>query len=286
MTKSKTKYDVETIAKCLTDKAEGDAGATAFQTFMGEDVEVSNGYMIPYHAVCAVKVKTSTEKVEVDDSTCKGSDTPEPPVPSVPPTIDGVGDVQVQEGDTFDPMEGVSATDADGNPASVTVSGTVDTDVPGEYTLTYTATDSKGNTATTMRKVTVVAQSVPIINGVNDVTIKQGVGIDLTEGVTASVDGKDIEFTVDPTEIAKCEVGVHDVTYTATNKKKTTTVVRKVTIETIDNPTIEGLSDIEVEVGEEFDPLEGVTAKDGNGNDVEVEIVSDADEWVLKEKYK
>lgn len=195
-----------------------------------------------------------------------GSPTP------VPPTFDGVDDISIEEGSSFDPLEGVTATDSEGNPVEVTVEGTVDTSVPGEYTLTYTATDSKGATATATRTVTVVEASTPIINGANDVTINQGVGIDLTEGVTATVDGNPIEFTVNPTELDACDVGEHTVTYTATSGVKTTTVERIVTIEQVADPTISGLTELTVEVNEEFDPLDGVSAVDGNGNEVEVTV--------------
>lgn len=39
---------------------------------------------------------------------------------------------------------------------TVTVSGSVNTDVPGTYRLVYAVTDPAGNTATTLHTVTVV----------------------------------------------------------------------------------------------------------------------------------
>lgn len=114
----------------------------------------------------------------------------------------------------------------------------------------------------------------PVINGANNVTINQGIGIDLRNGITATLDGETIDYSVSPDTIEKCEVGEHIVTYTATGNEKTTTVERKVTINQIANPTISGLSELTVDVGEEFDPLEGVSAVDGNGNPVEVEIIA------------
>ncbi|ULQ49135.1 immunoglobulin-like domain-containing protein [Liquorilactobacillus nagelii] len=53
-------------------------------------------------------------------------------------------------------MAGVSATDSNGNKVDVSVSGSVDTSKSGSYTLTYSAKDADGNTATATRKVTVV----------------------------------------------------------------------------------------------------------------------------------
>lgn len=103
-----------------------------------------------------------------------------------PPEISGVDDIMLNEGDEFDPMAGVTATDSKGNPVDVTVSGEVDLDTPGEYTLTYTATDEDGKTTTITRKVTVVETNAPIINGVTDIKVNQGIWVDLKDGVEAN----------------------------------------------------------------------------------------------------
>lgn len=190
ITKKKTKFDVETIANCLTDNATEEAGAVAFQTFRNEDVEISNDYKIPFHAICAVKVKTTTEEFEVEDDTCV---TDEPPV-------------------------------------------------PGE----------------------------PYIEGADNTSIRQGTEFDLTEGVKAyDGDGNEIPFTVEPSEVDKCEVGQQTFTYSAEGVTKE----RVITVTQIANPTINGVTEpIEVVVDEEFDPLDGVTGEDGNGNEVEVAV--------------
>lgn len=257
--------------------------------------EISNDYIgefledetisIPYHAVIWAKKTTDIEDEEVKDDFCNDIVMPvtkecfeNPDAPE----ISGAEDTEVTEGETFDPMAGISAKDNEGNELEVTVEGEVDTNTPGVYVLNYTATDKDGNTTTITRKVTVVAIIAPKISGANDISVAQGVGIDLIDGVTATLDDEEIEYSVDPETIDKCDKGIHSVVYTATGNGKTTTVTRKVTITEIDNPTITGLTDLTVEVGEEFDPLEGVTAKDGNGNDVEVEVVEEEpeEEWV------
>lgn len=76
-------------------------------------------------------------------------------------TVPKNGDVD--KGATFDPREGVTATDnVDGDvTAKVEVAGSVDTSKPGAYTLTYTVTDSRGNVTTVERIVTVVAPTEP-----------------------------------------------------------------------------------------------------------------------------
>lgn len=189
MLKKKTNYEVKTKTKCLEDTATGQAGAVAYQTFMSGNEELSNAYHIPYHAICSVKVKTTTEEVEFDDPTCMG-ETPTPPTPVV-----------------------------------------------------------------------------PYFEGVNNESINQGTEFSLTDGVKAyDGAGNEIPFTVEPSELDTCEVGQHHFTYSAQG----VTAARTITVREIANPTISGLETLVVEVNEEFDPLEGVSAVDGNGNEVEV----------------
>lgn len=117
----------------------------------------------------------------------------------------------------------------------------------------------------------------PHIDGANNTSIPQGTDFDLTEGVTAyDGDGNEIPFTVTPQEVQKCEVGEQVFTYNADGVTKN----RTITVTQIANPTISGLSELTVDVGEEFDPLDGVSAVDGNGNEVEVTVEQPSEEWV------
>lgn len=77
-------------------------------------------------------------------------------VDTTPPeiTLTGFAEMTIQPGDSFtDP--GAAAQDlGDGDlTASVTTEGTVDPETPGDYTITYSATDSAGNTGTATRLV-------------------------------------------------------------------------------------------------------------------------------------
>ena len=73
------------------------------------------------------------------------------------PELTMPGDVTVEVGADFDPLEGVDASDACGelNEDGITVEGTVDTATPGTYDLAYAATDVAGNTASATRTITV-----------------------------------------------------------------------------------------------------------------------------------
>lgn len=85
------------------------------------------------------------------------------------PTITGGGDVTIQQGETFDPITGITASDnADGDlTKSITLTITdangnaidsIDTSHPGTYTLTYAVSDKAGNAAKPLvRKLTVAA---------------------------------------------------------------------------------------------------------------------------------
>lgn len=67
--------------------------------------------------------------------------------------------ITINAGDSFNKLQGVEAFDKeDGNLInSVVVAGEVNTKAPGEYELTYSVTDSNGNTTTVKRVVTVKA---------------------------------------------------------------------------------------------------------------------------------
>lgn len=95
-------------------------------------------------------------------------------VPSL--VLDGSDKVSLTKGSKYT-EPGFSATDNyDGDITShVTVDGEVDVNKAGEYTLTYTVSDSSGNTSTLTRKVTVKAPVVrPSVNTGNINTIPAG----------------------------------------------------------------------------------------------------------------
>lgn len=120
------------------------------------------------------------------------------------------------------------------------------------------------------------ASGVGYFVGVEDVTIGQGTQINLYEDVIArDSNGQQVDFTVVPGEIDTCIVGETYVAYVAEN----TTAIRKITITAVSNPTISGTSTtLTVTAGTNFDPMTGVSAEDGNGNDitsmVSVELIS------------
>lgn len=83
------------------------------------------------------------------------------------PVINGVSDKTLEYGSTFNPMEGITATDAeDGDlTASIVVNGTVNTSVAGKYTLEYSVTDKGGATAKVAAVITVKAEEIDVPEG-------------------------------------------------------------------------------------------------------------------------
>lgn len=88
-------------------------------------------------------------------------------------TLNGSNPQTVLKGTTYTEA---NAACTDNVSCIVSLSGTVDTNVSGECTITYTAKDPAGNTIQTTRTVSVVSGSNPIITlvGANPQTITEG----------------------------------------------------------------------------------------------------------------
>jgi hypothetical protein len=84
---------------------------------------------------------------------------PELPPPTV--VLNGDASVSLVLGTPWiDP--GATATDFCGNPVDVIVTGTVDVQALGEYTITYSATDAWGRVGSAVRFVTVAEEEPPV----------------------------------------------------------------------------------------------------------------------------
>lgn len=102
------------------------------------------------------------------------SDNESDPIPTIPPSTNeasdetseaqssqveftGVEDLTINVGEDFEAKNGVSVTDVDGTDISnqVYISGEVDNQTPGEYTIAYAVFDIFGNPSAAARTVTV-----------------------------------------------------------------------------------------------------------------------------------
>ncbi|MCK2000441.1 DUF5011 domain-containing protein [[Brevibacterium] frigoritolerans] len=215
-------------------------------------------------------------------------------VDKVKPTLTGTGlnDRTFAIGiyDNFPLLYGITAYDnADGNLTSkIKVEGTVNLDKAGIYTLIYSVTDKSGNKTTAERKITVIDNIAPKISGVDDRRVQYFDPFDPMEGVTSS-DNNDGDLTSKVVVKAIGETlntsdlslsGTFTYEYSVSDEAgNTTTVKRQVTL-TYREAEFSGTNDVKINLGEMFDPLKGVTAKDySNGKDVTslVKVSGDVD---------
>ncbi|HEY6218368.1 MAG TPA: immunoglobulin-like domain-containing protein [Pyrinomonadaceae bacterium] len=194
--------------KPVTTMISGPGGATSVNT------AVAGTYTVTYTATDGTHQSTATRTVIVGTFP---PDEVDQPTSNVPPTITLNGDdvVTVECGSFIDPGATASVC---GNPVTVTTTGTVP-NVPGTYTLTYSAT-ANGFTTQATRIVTVVDTVAPVItlNGANPMTV--GFGTVFTDpGATAS-DGCAGDLTsaiVVTGSVDTNTVGFYALTYTVSD---------------------------------------------------------------------
>ena len=148
------------------------------------------------------------------------------------PVIHGADNITIKVGDTFNPLDGVTATDTeDGTISNIEVTGSVNTSEVGKYTLTYKVTDNDGNINTVERIVTVRSNSKPVIHGADNITIKVGDTFNPLNGVSATdtEDGtiSNIEVTG---SVNTSEVGEYTLTYKVTDNDGNITTVERIVI--------------------------------------------------------
>ena len=197
------------------------------------------------------------------------------------PVIHGANDITIKVGDTFNSLDGVTATDKeDVSITNIEVTGKVNTSEVGEYTLTYKVTDSDNNVTTVERVVTVRTNEKPVIHGADDITIKVGDKFNPLDGVSAT-DKEDITISnIEVTgKVNTSEVGEYTLIYKVTDTdNNVTTVERTVTVRSNEKPVIHGADDITIKVGDKFNLLDGVTATDTeDGTISNIEVIGNID---------
>ena len=177
--------------------------------------------------------------------------------------------IQIRQGDKFDPLAGVTATDYLGRKLTVNVTGSYDVEVVGSYVLTYTVTDTYGNTITDTATLEVVKQNAPIINGVkSEVTIEVGQAFDPLENVTATdFAGNAVEVKVTGTYDVNVP-GEYTITYKAVDKYGTESAEMKTILKVVEKSNNNQKPD---DSGNKPDnggsnPGDGVNKPDNGGN--------------------
>jgi uncharacterized repeat protein (TIGR01451 family) len=255
-------------------------GASVPVTISGTvDLGTTGSYTLTYTATQGVNSVSTTRTVNVVDTT----------KPSI--TVDGANPYKIQQGSCLafvDP--GASATDGCAGIVAVTrtISGpggltSVDTNTPGTYTITYSATDGS-HPATATRTVLVgnfppdevdqpTTSGPPTItlNGNAQMTIECGSGF-TDPGATAAVCNSSVPVTTSGT-VDTHTPGTYTITYSATSGTETAEAHRTVTVEDTTAPviTLNGTNPLQVECHTAFnDP--GATATDACSGSVPVTV--------------
>ena len=203
---------------------------------------------------------------------------------TVGPTITRDGkaleDVTINAGQAFNLMDSVKAVDVNGNTVSVSVSSdkelNLDTEQDTTYVITYSATDSRGRKTEKTINLTVKGNKAPVIEGVKNHTLKVGDSFDPKAGVTVTDEDENIELVVE-SNVNTNIPGVYKVIYKATDSGNKTTIVESSVVvnpkmTTLNKIPVINAQDRIVQLGEKFDPLEGVTATDEEDKDLTEKI--------------
>ncbi|MGL4589227.1 MAG: immunoglobulin-like domain-containing protein [Mycoplasmatales bacterium] len=235
------------------------------------NVNVPGTYTITYEAKDSGNLTTRVERrIQVNSR----------PVVNTAPKFNGVNDVAIYVGDSFNPEYGVTVTDDhDQNLRFRITQNNVDTAKAGNYSVRYEVTDNGGLTTVATRNVIVqarpVVNTVPVINGATDKTIKQGERFDPMFQVTVT-DDKDQNLVPRVTNPVNSNVpGVYVVTYEVTDSGGLTTrVSRNIRVEAQTVPT-NGIPKLyinptylELNENENYDILGGVSAHDDEDGNI------------------
>ena len=194
-------------------------------------------------------------------------------------TLNGNSSITLEYGSTYSEA-GATATDNVDGSVSVTISGDVNTSKLGTYTITYTATDSVGNTATKTRTVSIVDTTPPVItlNGNSSITLEYG--STYSEAGATATDNVDGSVSVSVSgDVNTSKLGTYTITYTATDSVgNTATKTRIVSVVDTAPPVIvlNGNSSITLEVGSAYSEA-GATATDNVDGSVSISISGSVD---------
>ena len=196
---------------------------------------------------------------------------------NVPPviTISGSNPVSVELGTSYTDA-GASAFDAFHGDTPVTSSGTVDTSTVGTYTITYTATDLDGNTATATRTVNVVDTTAPVVTVTGDNPATTELGETYTDAGATASDASGSVTVVTSGSVDTDTVGAYTLTYTSTDASGNAgTATRTVNVVDTTAPvvTVTGDNPATVELGGTYTDA-GATATDASGD---VTVVTSGD---------
>ena len=187
--------------------------------------------------------------------------------------------MNLQKGDVYN-EPGATATDVIDNNTTLTesivITGTVDTNTNGTYTLTYNVSDSTGNAATPLtRTINVSDTGIPVITLIGNSTINLQKGDTYTEQGATATDAVDDNTTLTNDIVITGTVdtstnGTYTRTYNVNDStgNAAVTVTRIINIADTGSPMISliGNSTINLQTGDTYNE-QGATATDAIDND-------------------
>ena len=145
----------------------GDQGH--FKTYLLPDNYVVTAQYLPLDASAQVDVELSASETLEEDIILDGLDTVRPEI-----NLIGAAEVWLYQGDFYEDAGATASDNVDGDiTSSIEVHNPVDTDIEGEYRITYTVSDQAGNLASVTRTVYVVAKPEIVVTP-NSLTFKEG----------------------------------------------------------------------------------------------------------------
>ena len=265
-----------------------DAGATALDNVDG----VLTGSIVTVNSVNSAVVGSYTVTYNVHDSNGNAAvqvtrvvNVVDTTVPVI--TLSGSSPVSVPVGSVYVDV-GASAIDNYDSAVSVTVSGSVNTAVVGQYVIRYDAVDAHGNHAVQVtRTVNVVDTVIPVItlSGSSPVTVEVG-SVYTDAGATAfdNYDGVLTGSIVVVNSVNTAVVGSYTVTYNVHDSSNNAAVQVTRTVNVVDTtaPVITrlGVSPVSVPVGSVYVDA-GATATDSYDGPVAVTVGGSVNTAVL-----
>ena len=226
------------LGATATDNVDGDL-TSSIVTTGSVNTSIAGTYTITYSVSDAAgNAASATRTVTVN---------PDTTAPVI--TLNGASTVNLNVGDAYN-EQGATATDnIDGDlTASIVTTGSVNTNVAGTYTVTYSVSDAAGNTASATRTVVVSADTTaPVITLLGSATVNLTVGDAYTDaGATATdnIDGNITSSIVVTGSVNTNVVGTYTLTYNVNDAagNAATPVVRTVNVNEVANGCTGGVS--------------------------------------------
>lgn len=217
---------------------------------------------------------TDYTEIKDDEGAFKDNKSEEKKVIGNAPVING-DDIIINRYNNFNPLDNVTIIDKEDGDITdkAKITGSVNTERDGEYTLLYSVTDNDGNEISKEIKVKVNADKSPYINA-SDITIKKGSKFNPLKDVTATdMENGDITDKITYNDnVNTSKVGEYEVTYkVADNNYNITEKTIKVKVLNDMKPVL-NVTDKILKIGSDFNPFKDITAIDNEDGDISQDI--------------